>query len=157
MVAGLRKAGVLGQRGALSMTDNSAGPGTYGVWGDNSLGTVGVLGTRNPGEPGTAGVSGVNHQATNIFGPLGPGPVWRVGRDDRLYPGADGVFGTVDAGRRRAAATPACTASARAPSGVWGFQYLNPAHRPDRVWRVGRYHRHSRPRAPACLVPSRDT
>jgi len=134
-VTGIRKAGVIGQRGALSMTDNSSGPATYGVWGDATLGTAGVLGTKNPGEPGTAGVSGVNHQATLIFGPQGPSQYGVWGETYGLYPGADGVFGTVMPGGE-GSGSAGVHGIARAPSGVWGFQYLNPATGPTEygVW-----------------------
>jgi len=135
MVAGIHKAGVLGQRGVLSLTSNTSGPSTYGVWGDNSLGTVGVLGTRNPGEPGTAGVSGVNQAPTAILGPLGPGQYGVWGETTGLIPGSDGVLGTVktelpnsgDAGVHGIYQTP---------SMVWGFQNLSNAAGPTNygVW-----------------------
>ena len=135
MVTTVRRAGVLGTRGALSLLDNSFGPATYGVWGDATIGTAGVLGTKNPGEPGSAGVSGVNHQATGIWGPQGPSQYGVWGETYGLYPGADGVFGTVmPAGEGSGSA--GVHGIARAPSGVWGFQYLNPVTGPTEygVW-----------------------
>jgi len=137
-VAGLRKAGVIGQRGALAMTDNSAGPGTYGVWGHATTGTVGVLGTLSPGVIGSAGVSGVNNQATNIIGPQGLAQYGVWGETTGNLPGSDGVFGTVSTtlALLPTSGNAGVHGICQAVSNAWGFQLLTPNNGPTNygVW-----------------------